>query len=190
MGRSTDRAGLITEPIPENLFREPIDYLFADHYRQRLMLNALDDFLNHGYFRRKRDPVDREALAAIVQYLRRDFPLHVADEEEGLFPLLVARCRDDEGAVSVLRQLTREHADDHEEVQTLLGDLEQVLDDKRVADTWAFMRRAMHFVETQRRHLAWENNVVLPLARGQLTEPDLAELGQGMAVRRGAKLPS
>ena len=31
------------EAIPENLFREPIDYLYADHYRQRVVCGYLDE---------------------------------------------------------------------------------------------------------------------------------------------------
>ena len=31
------------ETIPENLFREPIDYLFTDHFRQRVVCNFLDE---------------------------------------------------------------------------------------------------------------------------------------------------
>jgi len=189
MGRPAAQANLILEEIPENLLKEPIEYLFADHYRQRLMLNALDDFLNRGYFRRKRSPVDKEAVSAIVRYLDNDFPLHVLDEEDGLFPLLRARCRDDEGSVAVLRQLAREHADDHSDVAVVLDGLKRALGDRRVADTWAFMRHGLHFVETQRRHLTWENNVVLPLARTRLTCEDLRQLGQGMAERRHVRFP-
>ena len=32
----------VVEAIPENLFREPIDYLLADHYRQRIICKHLD----------------------------------------------------------------------------------------------------------------------------------------------------
>ena len=189
MGRPVAQASLILEEIPENLLKEPIEYLFADHYRQRLMLNALDDFLNRGYFRRKRSPVDKEAVGAIVRYLDNDFPLHVRDEEDGLFPLLQTRCRDNEGSAAVLHQLARKHAGDNNDVAVVLDGLKRALRDRRVADTWAFMRHGLHFIETQRRHLTWKNNVVLPLARTCLTHEDLRQLGQGMARRRNVRFP-
>ena len=40
------------------------------------------------------------------------------------------------------------------------------------------------FAESQRRHLTWEENVVLPLARERLTPEDLAEMGRNMVTRR------
>ena len=43
--------------------------------------------------------------------------------------------------------------------------------------------------ETWRLYLAWENQVLLPLAREWLSAVDLAELGRAMAARRGAAHP-
>ena len=41
------------------------------------------------------------------------------------------------------------------------------------------------FAEAQRRHIAWENSLVLPLARKRLTAKDLETMGRNMAARRG-----
>ena len=38
------------------------------------------------------------------------------------------------------------------------------------------------FFESYRRHIHWENAVVLPLARSRLTEEDVEELEQAMLV--------
>jgi hypothetical protein len=45
------------------------------------------------------------------------------------------------------------------------------------------------FAETQRRHLAWENALVIPRARHILQPPDLAKLARSMAKRRGQRAP-
>jgi hemerythrin-like domain-containing protein len=45
------------------------------------------------------------------------------------------------------------------------------------------------FSETQRRHVTWEDRVLLPLARQRLTPEDLAEIGRSMAARRGIAAP-
>ncbi len=44
------------------------------------------------------------------------------------------------------------------------------------------------FSETQRRHLAWTNAVILPRARTYLTAGDHSELGRRMAARRGMEI--
>ena len=46
-------------------------------------------------------------------------------------------------------------------------------------------RDAMAFATLQRRHLAWENGTILPLARQRLSAEDKAELGRRMTARRG-----
>jgi hypothetical protein len=40
------------------------------------------------------------------------------------------------------------------------------------------------FFESYRRHIAWENTIVLPLARARLTGEDLDKLGRAMAGHR------
>jgi len=45
------------------------------------------------------------------------------------------------------------------------------------------------FCEMQRRHLNWENRVVLPLAQTLLTEEDKQDLAQRMVARRSKPEP-
>ena len=52
-----------------------------------------------------------------------------------------------------------------------------------------FVHEARTFGVLQRRHLAWENGTILPLARKRLNKHDLAELGRKMAARRGLSFP-
>ena len=40
------------------------------------------------------------------------------------------------------------------------------------------------FFESYRRHIHWENAVVLPLARARLTREDIEELGAAMSRHR------
>ena len=44
------------------------------------------------------------------------------------------------------------------------------------------------FRSSERRHLAWENGAILPLARKRLTPEDLRTLGQKMAALRGIQM--
>ena len=72
----------------------------------------------------------------------------------------------------------------------LRRDLNCLICGQAFADPVRFLMTAFAFAETQRRHLAWENAVVVSRARKYLTKADQAELGRRMAKRRGLELPS
>ena len=172
------------EAIPENLLREPLDYLSADHFRQRIICKFLDDIAF--------DPAGAEArrLAAIVlTYLDEELPQHIADEEQALFPLLQDRCRGEDNAERLLAVLSEEHRQDSALCMEVQGGLRSLAVGHEPSHGAAFVRAAAAFAETQRRHLAWEDEVLLPLARERLTAADLREMGRDMAERRGLRFP-
>lgn len=172
------------EAIPENLFREPIDYLYADHFRQRVVCKFLDEIAF--------DPAAPGAarLAVIVRaYLERELPHHIADEEQELFPRLRSRCNPADNTERILGMLSEEHRRDGDLCEAVLEGLRALAEGHETSPCAAFPRAAAAFAETQRRHLAWEDDVVLPLARERLTNEDLGEMGRNMAERRGASYP-
>ncbi|MDH3475024.1 MAG: hemerythrin domain-containing protein [Rhodospirillales bacterium] len=173
------------EPIPENLLREPIDYLYAEHFRQRLLCKLLDEI--------SFDPEAREVMrhaAIILSYLEHDLPNHIADEEEELFPRLLARCRPEDRIERVQRLLSEEHARDDTLSSSLLKELRSLTAGSPLGRPDLFARATAAFSETQRRHLAWEDELVLPLARERLTADDLLSMGRSMAARRGVDYPA
>ncbi len=172
------------EEIPENLLRVPIDYIYADHYRQRTMCAMLDELVV--------DPsgeVASQLSAALLSYLERDLPLHIADEEGDLFPRLKARALPEDGLANVLALLSEEHVDIERLALPLVAALSTLAAGKPLADEKAFACGATLFAEAQRRHQAWENRIVMPLARKRLTRADLSEIGRNMAARRGIAFP-
>lgn len=77
----------IIEPIPDNLVREPMAYLFAEHYRQSQVCNQLEQLVRSSAGR------DAPLLASQVRnYLTSDFALQVADELLDFFAPLLVRC--------------------------------------------------------------------------------------------------
>jgi hemerythrin-like domain-containing protein len=174
----------IVEPIPENLFREPLEFIRADHYRQRQVCAVLDDIARHAA-----PESEREAARLALDYLERQLPLHIADEEQDLFDRLRACCLPEDGIEDMLHMLHGEHAREDRLAQELLPALRRVAEGIPPQDTGAFRRIAATFSETQRRHIAWENDFLLPLARRRLRPADIAEFGRAMAVRRGAEYP-
>lgn len=167
------------DPIPENLLREPVEYIYADHFRQRCLCVMLDDLMAN--------PTDSdvtEKAKAVLDYVERDLPLHIADEEQTLFPIMRKRCLPEDRIEQVLELLSDEHERDETLASALVAGLKRVAAGTASPSWDAFWRVATAFSETQRRHLSWENAVVLPLARRRLSVADMVALGQEMAARR------
>jgi hemerythrin-like domain-containing protein len=82
----------------------------------------------------------------------------------------------------ILARLALEHATDESFASELLESLESLSEGKKLKnpDMVGYMLRS--FFECYRRHIQWENAIVLPLARARLTCEDLRELSQAMSV--------
>jgi hemerythrin-like domain-containing protein len=170
--------------IPDNLLREPLDYLMADHVRQRKVCDALD-ILAAGTAR------DDDALAiadAVVAYLSGDFLLHIQDEEIDLFPYLEAAANRD-GDVASIEGLKRDHVTDLALAKALVTELRQLAVSEGAPRSAGFNRGAVAFTMTERRHLGLEDQVILPLARRRLSPADLDRIGRAMAARRNIDFP-
>lgn len=168
------------EPVDLRLLADPLDYLEAEHYRQRAALAHLERV------RAERSADRRAALARLVlDFVAKDVALHMADEEKGLFPLLRARCVAHDGIERVLALVAAEHGRDLDLVRPVMEGL--ALCAQREAPNAAFDGAVSAFVDSQRRHLAWENAFVLPLARKRLTAADRRRLSAAMATRRGLR---
>ncbi len=161
----------------------PLDYILADHFRQRVLCSVLDDFAETG-------ALDRDLAAAALRFLKTDFAPHVIDEEEDLFPLLRRRSQPEDRIEDVLGDLSQEHATDKLDADGIIDGLGTVLEtegnDSVDEDLRALLRR---FAASERRHLIVENAIVMPLARARLTRDDLRNLGRRMAARRGLDYP-
>ncbi|MFP6740379.1 MAG: hemerythrin domain-containing protein [Alphaproteobacteria bacterium] len=166
------------------VFRHPLEFIFAEHDRQRIACAALERLAD--------DPgADdaNESAAYILDHLEVDLPLHIADEERDLFPMLKERCLPDDRIEEMLALRHMEHEDDDANCGALLAPLRGIAGGSRPNDETAFSARARAFARFQRRHLGWENGTVLPLAERRLSDDDNAALGASMAARRGLTLP-
>lgn len=170
--------------IPENLYREPLEVLYADHFRALVACRLLSTLaLSH------------EGAAAAVQaarirlYLERDLPIHWADEEEDLFPLLRQRCAEAEKLNGLLTLLSEEHEQNGALVGVAIDYLDRLAAGEARHDAIEAREKTGLFSELQRRHLAWENSMLLPLARRWLAPEDMSGLGRRMAARHGATYP-
>lgn len=176
--------GFAAEPVDPRSLLDPVGFLDKEHHRQAVTFGIL-----RVLARDPRRASAKDDARAVLRSLTEHLPLHIADEEEDLFPALERHCAGEEGFERMRAQLSKEHSTDDTLVGTLKVDLRVLSDGKPLADEANFAAKALAFAELQERHLAWENASVLPMAHDRLTKEDLIEIGRSMAARRGIDYP-
>ena len=172
----------IIEPMPDDLIHEPLEWLFAEHYRHRQLWGVIERIAASTVLL-------REEVAEVLNFLRLDLPLHMIDEEEDLFPLLRRRCEPADEVEKVLGVLSLEHSADIDAAERVGGHLERALATGVAPGLDPAARKALtDFVMQEKRHIALENGVVLPIARLRLEPADLRTLSRRLAARRGRVL--
>jgi len=158
---------------------DPIDRLEQAHaFHAGLcdMLESIADSLP--------DEVDPLQCRQALTSLQIELPLHHKDEEVGLFPLLERRARPKDNLSEHLAQLSLEHATDESFADELSQELDSLSRGERPHNPNMLGYMLRGFFESYRRHLHWENTVLLPLARKRLTESDLGVLAKTMQRHR------
>lgn len=167
--------------LSPQLLKTPLAYILADHRRQRALFDLCDDLA---------DALAYEPTIAkeVADFIADAMSLHVQDEEEDLFPLLRRRALDEDKIEPTIGLLRGDHAADQTFASQIERDLRTCV--ARNCETLEQpLRNALRtFADRQRRHLAIENAIVLPLAQRRLTASDLECLGNRMAARRGIAL--
>ncbi|MBV1934386.1 MAG: hemerythrin domain-containing protein [Parvibaculaceae bacterium] len=169
---------VLRDPPSPDLLCQPLGYLFADHFRQRILCQVFDDFAAGNV-------VDSSLAEVVVHFLKNDFGLHILDEEKDLFPMLRLRARPEDKIETLLVQLSEEHAADgidaSDIVKVLSVHLENA-DDIMITDHSRDLLK--RFAANERQHIILENAIILPLAEGLLGAQDLRQIGESMAARR------
>lgn len=174
------------EPLDLRLLGRPLDFITAEHYRLRAALTQLD-WLARGSMGDGR----RKLAKALLRYFVEDYALHVADEETDFFPLLRQRCAGDGAFLASLETLAGEHRDDVARLAAVVAGLRGLTEAaQRDEISPDFAAGARAYTEALRRHIAWENAVLMPVARARLQSADLRRLAQRFAARRGVSPPS
>lgn len=164
-------------------FLRPLDVIRSEHDRQLLVCDRVEK-LAHD---RRLESVLEEA-EMLMAYFTKDLPLHCKDEEEDLFRILRLRCGPEDRIDGILAELDRDHATEMFLAHSIVVDLKAVVG-RALDNPWSLFDDLRVFAEGQRRHVAWENRAVLPLALKRLRPEDLEEMGRNMMVRRGIPYP-
>ncbi len=154
----------------------PLDMLYQDHLREREVC-ALMDRLATGC------PRSGDRPAQALAFLRRELPVHLRNEEEDLFPLLRVRCEAEDEIERALSKLEGDHRAIEHTTAQMLGLLEKI-DAGPTALSEEELASLLAYTSAARRHLIFENAIILPLARARLTVEDLQTLGAIFKQRR------
>ena len=181
MIKDEEQASLFPEALiaTEGTLSKPLDFLRSEHARQKKVCDWIERFID-GI---EEEPAPKSA-GVLLSYLTMDLALHTLDEEDSLFPMLAERAKPEDGIAAVLARLSSEHELDKDLVDFIAADLKQIASGKRVPLLSRFFANMIGLINTQRRHLTWENEVILPLAEKRLQEQDLEKLSDAMLQRR------
>ena len=169
-------AGIVATHDPD-----PLDLILAAHAVQRAACAQLDQVATLG-------AVDPATADTLRRYLTEGLPLHWQDEERDLLPLLRRRAEPEDNIGAALKRLAHDHTAAAAQTVTL----SRIIDGMSHGDVPDTATRAAirEFADRERRHLAFENAVILPLARLRLTDADRVTLRLSMQRRyRDAGLP-
>ncbi|MBS1197020.1 MAG: hemerythrin protein [Proteobacteria bacterium] len=159
---------------------EPLEMLEACHDRIEAQLKTLERLLQH-LPEHGADLQARQAAQAILRYFDSAGPHHHEDEEDNLFPMLIARSGEDPAVCALVRDLLADHVLMAEALAEVRRQLLLIAEAKSAA----LEENAVRLLASRyRRHIARENAELLPLSQRLLTPLDMRSLSQAMTARR------
>jgi pyridoxamine 5'-phosphate oxidase len=176
----------MNSPLPDAApgFDRPIAVLKHCHDRIRKQLATLEKLLAHVPVAGA-DEQAQQAAAAIIRYFEQGAPLHHADEEENLIPMLRAVARDDDAAT--LQALAPVILEQHRQMDATWAVLREQLE-KIAAGTGTALSHtaAKQFIQDYTAHMMREESTLAPMAMRLFTADQMAQLGAAMQARRNA----
>ncbi len=163
-------------------FEQPYEMLEACHERVQRSLDLLGRLViyidDKGH-----DAQTRSAATDVLRYFDLAAPLHHQDEEQHVFPLLLAQ-----GNVSLQTTVLRLQAD-HRQMETLWAEVREALlrwSEPGCTETVGADTRAAieHFRGIYAGHIEAEEGLVFPAARAAMSEATQAAMGAEMQARR------
>jgi pyridoxamine 5'-phosphate oxidase len=176
----------MNSPLPDAApgFDRPIAVLKHCHDRIRKQLATLEKLLAHlpgsGA-----DEQAQQAAAAVIKYFDQGAPLHHADEEENLIPMLRAVARDDDAAT--LQALAPVILEQHHAMDATWTQLREQLS-AIAAGTAATLSETTtrQFIDAYTAHMVREESTLAPMAVRLFSPEQMQQLGDAMQARRNA----
>jgi hemerythrin-like domain-containing protein len=185
MNESRPSAALPGFSSPAASFDEPMAMLSACHDRMRRSL----DLLGRICTRLEAGPVDaavHAAAADVLRYFDQAAPHHHEDEEQHVFPRLLAGTQDAAVRAAVL-QLQEDHLWMEGHWRRLRTPLAALATGHEEGFGPEQVEAARTFVAVYGKHLQTEDTVVFPAVAALLDARAMHDMGEEMASRRGAQ---
>lgn len=160
-------------------FDDPLAMLRACHGRIEAQCVTLDRLVSH-LATQGNDVQASQAARAILRYFDTAGQYHHQDEEQDLFPQLLAT--QDQAVASLIASLLQEHKGMEAAWKSLRPLLIGIAEGQAKS---LDANIAHHFTDVYARHIAAENGQLLPLAHTLLNAEQLRAIGLNMAARRG-----
>jgi len=166
-------------PRPTNISRlhkkdlDPLALLAEAHCDQIRLCNILEEIADG-----LPQTIDRNLCAQASGYLEINLLEHHRQEENGLFVVLEERIHGEHGLPMILDRLREEHATDEGYACEIAEKLRQLANGSALQnpDMLGYMLRG--FFEIYRRHIHWEDTILMPLARQHLDAADLKRVAE------------
>jgi hemerythrin-like domain-containing protein len=179
-----NRMSAAFKPLAAN-FDHPLEMLEACHGRIRAQCATLRQLAQH-LPRNGCDAQAQQAASNVMRYFDSAARHHQEDEEEDLFPHLIASAKVEERdrAAQLIGRLQREHHDLERMWLRIREPLESIAHGEEAPLDAADIE---HFCSVYDEHMALEEQNLMPLAERVLDQVALVALGRSMARRRGVK---
>lgn len=163
-------------PTSAWLLQNPIEFIVEDHFRLRAMCADLDRLAGLSH-------LPSDTIQKQLEYLRKELPLLLADEDDELLPRLSLRAETEDDLPKLIERLDK----DHRSIDALLGKVVEALEGVTVGGTVTsdLAQNMRALADVTKRHLILENAVLIPLARIRLTQMDLDDMRGAMLKKRG-----
>ena len=179
---------------PGAAIQDPLQHLVACHDRIEQRLQILERVIPH--LRSDSEEKRREARQALdnaLHFLEVMGSLHTQDEEESVFPRVLASAGDD---APMLRELTTMLETQHREKEAVFEQLKSHVAGFPASPSPPSPEQASRFeglvaqlAGLYRPHIMIENERLIPLSAAHLNPADSDEIRQEMRARRGADEP-
>jgi pyridoxamine 5'-phosphate oxidase len=165
-------------------FDRPIAVLKHCHDRIRKQLATLDKLLAHLPVAGA-DEQAQQAAAAMIKYFDQGAPLHHADEEENLIPMLRAVAQGDDA--ETLQALAPVILAQHHDMETTWIQLREQLDAIAAGTNTTLPHAATEqFIQAYTAHMEREESTLAPMAMRLFSPEQMTQLGDAMQARRNA----
>ncbi|MDB5754064.1 MAG: pdxH [Massilia sp.] len=180
---------MMTNDLPDTApgFDQPIAVLKHCHDRIRKQLATLQKMPGH-LARHGADEQAKQAAQAVLKYFDKAAPLHHADEEENLVPMLRSVAQDEDAATldELVPGILREHHEMDAMWQTLHEQLRAIADGSAATLSASTVQ---DFSGRYSEHMEREEERIAPMAKRLFGPAQMAALGEAMQVRRGILPP-